>query len=1569
MATLALTQVPHFGTEVQGSNAEPTRYHEVTTHSDGISNDQDAILRGFARFVAEISDTAQPFFGAQLPDRDCIVGAEVSTAAGDRSCTSLRVHLQDAGDVQDGHFCISVTRGKVAAGVVKPDAAVQLIVVSDDDSALARLTMTLRVSHGPLEAATHLLKMTVQFLRVETHWPAIMLSRFNVPDGLEALPDDGSLQSFPTPALTTSTCDNPAVVHTAFEKQCKSRPDNVLIEHLYFDDESSAECIDTLTYKQVHARATKLAQNLMEIERYADWKPMAGQQRAVPILLPTCPELIVAILGVLKAGYAVCPLAVDRPGESLLEVLGDLQAVPVIGMGSDSISSHLRPGGHGTRSKPSARFIWIDVNNVDAWRHEQRFHAAPVIARPLPAVLASDIAYVIFTSGSTGKPKGVLVPHGAMVASISSFSQRAAAHLPTGPRLRWFVMNLPSFDAYQLDLLLVILRGGTLCLPERSLLLTDVEGAINRMRPTATTTVSSLAVILRPEKLPTLRTIVVGGEMLHQKVVANFAHKPIVNGSSSDRLRRRATTARHLINGYGPTETAIVVATADMTVTTRGSMIGSVLPTALVVIIDPLSEEVRELPAGVAGELAIGGPQLSAGYLNRPVETAQAFVTCTTLGRLYRTGDKARVVWSADGRREIEMLGRLTLDQVKINGRRMELGEVESCVLGVADVREAAVAVVQESMLTAFLVLRNTGGGRSRAAQVMKACHRQASEHLAPWMCPSSYHIVESLPRTPNDKIDRRQLTRLAMEALDAQQVDPNTGVTRTSGKTCVVDRPSSTGSELAARVEASHPSEQAEVLEVNLSPQEAAHAHQFNTIEQHHRRTSPEPTATSELPAMSAPQAASRPSMTSKPTNAVDPSSDTEAASVEIVYQALSATIGDGVRSHLPETPTSSIGLDSIRAMTFLRTLRDKGVVGLTIMDVLSSPRIQNIVAKVEHVISEKGQTVASGSEREGTTPEMLNGNSGAKQGKDLTHGSHRGSPHHSHRDGESESRDAVFGITSSDVNGPDPSREPDTKSISVDDEDAIYALSAKGKLRHYDYHNRSDCATALNLREDEIEQVLPATGIQIRLLYLATEPVYNDPTRYQGKAQIDHVLYQVPTGMDAGRLQRSIETVIARHDIFRTLFTPTKHPLAEYAQVVLAASSPRAAIRPRIICLDEGEEDVLKIATSAVWKEKLKLAQDEAEQSMTLDTPPIRLSYVQSSGESPRYCIIIFSLFHGIYDGVAFRLLRAAIAAEYEGISLDTQLLPFRSAVEGYLAADWLDATLFLMSRYANVPVFRMGRLRAPGSLLREYDQLHYRLYPSSSHMRRFSIRSRITMSQLMGQKQKQRTGLPISGHAAVQAAWTKMLGQTLGLLGGAAQDKSGSAPTYVEFATAVHGRYTDDARRTVGPLLAGLPMMVPLSDIQAKDMSNRQVCALLSAQQHQLLGHISMPCPNMDMAQVGMDRSDTGLVLQIHDLQSDATSNMPDLPFFHHDLNVLPPVKPMDTGFVILTEVWAGMGGLEDNLTIMCSYNSQRPGYEFLSRSWVLSALVSFDEAMADIISHPDRAFCASPANGQS
>ncbi|KAM3428110.1 hypothetical protein MY4824_009032 [Beauveria thailandica] len=1520
---LPLTQVPYFGTEIQGNTTTST-YHELKTSVGSLpENDQD-ILKGFGRYIAQVAETAQPSFCAQLSDGECTVGIDMSpTGSMETERSSWRVSKQEMVRLQYDNFCILISKAGATTGVSKLSGALQLVVTRDGDSSTASLSIRLRASHGPLDAATHLLKLAACTL-VSEDYQSTLMSRFNVGIGLESLEETGLNQSISGSLASGTSTGNAALVHAAFENQVLSRPDNILIEYLSRDDEFSLDCIQTLTYKDVHVRATALARELVEIERYADWKPMVGQQRAVPILLPTCPELMIAIMGILKAGYAVCPMAVDRPAASLQEVLGDLNAVPVIGRGPDPFSSGASSG-NSPRQLSAGRFIWVDLDNIGEWR-TGRILTAPVV-RPLPVPASSDIAYVIFTSGSTGKPKGVLVPHQAMVSSISSFARRAA-HLPTGPRLRWFVMNLPSFDAYQLDVLHVILRGGTLCLAERSLVLTDVERAINRLRATATTTVSSLAVILRPEKLPTLQTIVAGGEMLHQQVVDNFG-QTLVAGKEE-----RRQPARYLINGYGPTETAIVVATELMSVTTRGGIIGDPLPTAILVIIDPLPGVVREVPAGVPGELAIGGPQLSYGYLNRPVETSQAFVTHATLGRLYRTGDKARVVWASDGQRKIEILGRLALDQVKINGRRMELGEVESCLLGVGHVREAAVVPVQNSMLAAFLVLRNADGVAE--ATVKAACHRQASEHLAPWMRPSSYYVVPSLPRTPNDKIDRRELKRSMEERSAAHHAQPALGHAAQDNDTL----------DGIKRLSVDTNSRQA--ANVNGNKQDAPTSLPLTPVTSSVTQTDSQPSAIFD-------------------SSPAKQSESTGNSPVVLVYRGLAAAIGDNVRSHPRETPTSSIGLDSIRAMTLLRALRAEGVTGLTIMDVLSASQIQDIIAKVESLTASKGApNGASGSENDNIIGRMPNGISNSGQKSAITDSTPHQANFHHDEDNKSGPEQRSFEIMAPDEIAPDPLLTERLKSIPIDDEDAIYDLDAEAKVWHYDHHCRSECAKDLNLKEEEIEQVLPATGIQMRLLYLATDPSFNDPQRYQGKAQVDHVLYLVPLGMEATRLRRAIETVVRRHDIFRTVFTRTKHPLAEYAQVVLSRDAPRASLQTRSMYVDDGGTE--HVAGSAAWKKALTQAQEDAEQSMGLDTPSIRVAYVQSLDE--QRCVVVLSLMHTIYDGVAFRLFRAAVAAEYDGTPLSMELLPFRAAVEEHLAADWFETILFLMSRYANVPVFRTGRLRPRTTQTREYKELHYQLYPSNSHMRRFSIRARITLNELMGRKH---SGLPMSGQAIVQAAWAKMLSQTIPT-GGPRSDHNGAAPAFVEFTTAFHGRYSDAARRTMGPLLSGLPMMIPISAIRADNKTNRDVCSLLSMQNQQLLSHMAMPCPNMEMAQVGMDRADTGLVLQIHDLEqdeaSDARSRLPDLPLFHHDSNVLPPCKPLDSGFVIMAEVWPGVGGPDDNLTLICSYNSQRPGYEFLSRSWVLSALVSFDEAMTDILENPEASFCGDPvtANGQ-
>lgn len=169
------------------------------------------------------------------------------------------------------------------------------------------------------------------------------------------------------------------------------------------------------------------------------------------------------------------------------------------------------------------------------------------------------------------------------------------------------------------------------------------------------------------------------------------------------------------------------------------------------------TSERRVVPLGVAGELAVGGPQLSTGYLNKPKETAQVFVQDKMFGRLYHTGDKVRVVWSESGQRRIEFLGRISTDQVKINGRRVELPEIENVLSRVDGAAHVAV-LVSKSKLVACLTPWEDAADKHR---IEARCRAEAEKYLPPWMRPLQYLVMDRLPLSPNGKVDGRALATI----------------------------------------------------------------------------------------------------------------------------------------------------------------------------------------------------------------------------------------------------------------------------------------------------------------------------------------------------------------------------------------------------------------------------------------------------------------------------------------------------------------------------------------------------------------------------------------------------------------------------------------------------------------------------------------------------------------------------------------------------------------------------------------------------------------------------------------
>lgn len=563
------------------------------------------------------------------------------------------------------------------------------------------------------------------------------------------------LMTPPSREWTEERNNGPYLLHSAFESWVSRAPNAPALDFVssLATPNHSAQHY-TLSYDALNVAATNLATSLQEALR----SDMDGglTQRVIPVYMSTSPELYISYLGILKAGCAFCPIPLDAPDSRILEILRDIGSPVILGLEKEpSLPWHLE------ETRPN----WINVTEVSRWQNlcdqceaVQSSQNRSTQFQP-PVVGHDQTAYLLFTSGSTGKPKGVQVPHLAVTCSIESHA--AAIPLPgdAPEETRWFQFASPTFDPSIMEIFVTLSSGGTLCAAPRSLTLTDLEATINETRATVMMATPSLAALLRPTRLTTLKSLWTMGEKLNRTVIDNFAHR---SGSSNcDRM---------LVNAYGPTEGAInCTFLAPVEYSVRGSIIGEALPTCSMFVLDPNSHAPKAIPVGCAGELAIGGPQVSKGYLNRPTDTAKAFVDSPEFGRLYRTDDMARIVWDESGRQLIEFLGRMTSDQVKISGRRLELGEIESALATVNGVKEV-VAVVSKrdsnrqgsEQIVACLVLAEPSNATREA--VVQECQRNADAHLTSYMRPSAYLFLETLPRSSSGKIDRKSLTTILQD-------------------------------------------------------------------------------------------------------------------------------------------------------------------------------------------------------------------------------------------------------------------------------------------------------------------------------------------------------------------------------------------------------------------------------------------------------------------------------------------------------------------------------------------------------------------------------------------------------------------------------------------------------------------------------------------------------------------------------------------------------------------------------------------------------------------------------------
>lgn len=484
--------------------------------------------------------------------------------------------------------------------------------------------------------------------------------------------------------------------------------ENNAIECLGPSDERTA-----MSYADLHTRSRSVAREIQLVLGQTE----SSTRQIVPLLLPQSPELYVAQLAILQAGCAFCPLNLDAPEERIRFIFRDVSAEVVI------TTSALRD-----RIPRDDRVRTITIDEVKSVSTFKKF-PAPNTIRP------DDTAYVMYTSGSTGQPKGVEVSHMAATQSLLAHEQ----HVPKFSRFLQFAA--PTFDVSVFEIFFPFFRGCTLVCCDRTSLLNDLPSVINDMRVDAaelTPTVAS-GLLQGRSRVPGLRLLLTIGEMLTSRVIEEFGSSPSSPGI--------------LFGMYGPTEAAIHC-TLEPTFNgaLKAGIIGRPLETTSAIIVKPLSDDTRGdenleiLPVGHVGELAVGGYQLATGYLNRPEQTLGVFNGSAQFGRIYRTGDKARML--PDGR--LECLGRIATGQVKLRGQRIELGEIEQVVLRLPQC-DLSTASVIDGNLVVFCV---KGDELLSQAAVREICRNW----LPGFMVPSDIVILEFFPQLPSGKVDKRKL-------------------------------------------------------------------------------------------------------------------------------------------------------------------------------------------------------------------------------------------------------------------------------------------------------------------------------------------------------------------------------------------------------------------------------------------------------------------------------------------------------------------------------------------------------------------------------------------------------------------------------------------------------------------------------------------------------------------------------------------------------------------------------------------------------------------------------------------
>ncbi|AEI67143.1 non-ribosomal peptide synthase/polyketide synthase [Corallococcus macrosporus] len=512
---------------------------------------------------------------------------------------------------------------------------------------------------------------------------------------------------------TASAYPRDAGLSELFEAQVQRTPDAEAVEYEG----------QRLTYSELNRRANQLAHHLRSMG--------VGPEVRVGLCVERSLELVVSVLGILKAGGVYVPLDASYPLERLAWMKAEAGVAVLVAQ--EKLADEVASGGE--------LVVCVDTEWATQIAHQPE-------TTPSTRVCGDNLAYVMFTSGSTGKPKGVGVPHRAVSRLVLG-----ADYARFGPEEVWLQLAPISFDASTLEVWGALLHGAKLVVYPAGT--PSLEELGRKLETSGVTSLWLTAALFeqmqarQPQALAKVRQVLAGGDAL-----------PVA------RVKERLEAGGVLINGYGPTENTTFSSTYRMESPEEvgaSVSIGRPVSNTTAYVLDGA---MRPVPVGVPGELYVGGDGLSVGYVGRPELTAERFVP-SPYGdgeRLYRTGDMAR--WLGNG--TLEFLGRGDT-QVKVRGYRIELGEVEAALAQHAGVNEAVVVAREDGSEGRRLVAYVTPREGSELEPSALRAHMK-KQRLPEYMVPSAYVVLETLPLTPNGKVDRKALPAPEAAGSKAEQ-------------------------------------------------------------------------------------------------------------------------------------------------------------------------------------------------------------------------------------------------------------------------------------------------------------------------------------------------------------------------------------------------------------------------------------------------------------------------------------------------------------------------------------------------------------------------------------------------------------------------------------------------------------------------------------------------------------------------------------------------------------------------------------------------------------------------------